>query len=154
MVDDIDFERVSMFKWQLSSSGYARRGISVNKRTMKCEYMHRFIIDDIPKGMEIDHIDRNKLNNTRQNLRIVDRGLNNQNRKASGECEYFGVYIKKNRTKKYVAQIRANGKRETLGHYLTAEEAAFAYNKAAIRLLGEDARLNIIKPVELPLFIF
>jgi hypothetical protein len=85
-VSDEDFERVSQHKWQASDCGrwkgyekfyavtkiYYQGGGGKYRRV----YMHRFILEPIPVGMVVDHIDGNSLNNLRTNLRIVTVGQN------------------------------------------------------------------------------
>ena len=97
-------------------------------------------------GVCIDHIDRNTMNNDISNLRVATRTENMMNkRKKDGKCssEYKGVLFKnEKRKKKYLAQIHFNKKRYFLGHFLTQEEAAKAYNKKALELCGNVAYLN------------
>lgn len=97
-VDDIDFERVARHKWQkLSVRGslttYART--TVSKKTV---YLHRMILD-APTGMEVDHIDGDGLNNTRQNLRVVSHQKNIQAITSRRQfAEWFERYQAKTRT--------------------------------------------------------
>lgn len=141
IVSDEDFVRVSAYKWYYTAhrSGYAFTHIA--KKTV---YMHRFIID-AAKGIEVDHIDGDTLNNIRANLRSATRRENAQNqkkhqRKASRSL-YKGVY-KHTDGDKWSAQIRANGQDIRLGTFITDREAAQAYDKAAMQYFGEFARLN------------
>ena len=105
-----------------------------------------------PKGMDIDHIDGNSLNNRKENLRICTRSQNCSNKKVRRDSRsgYKGVYIKKG-GKRFLAYIGdpntpATRKRQIrLGLYDTAEEAALVYNKAALEMYGEFAVLNEIK---------
>ena len=85
--------------------------------------------EDIPQGMEIDHINGNKIDNRIENLRIVTRRGNQQNKKIHREGQLFGCYFNKSKWK-YQAQIRIGEKRVWLGRYETEQEAHKAYTIA------------------------
>lgn len=89
----------------------------------------------------IDHINGNRRDNKIENLRLVNRSQNQGNRKTSikNNSGFKGVYWNAKR-KKYFA----NCKNEHIGIFKTAEEAAEAYNKKALELFGEYAKLNLI----------
>lgn len=120
------------------------RGKTTNNNTLyKYEeiYLHRYVTK-CPKGMYVDHIDGNKLNNQFSNLRICTNSENLRNRKkVSGN--YKGVYFDSKRNK-WTSQITLNYKRHYLGHFNTEKEAAVAYNNKARILHGSFANLNIL----------
>lgn len=98
-----------------------------------------------PTGFHVDHIDRNPLNNRISNLRIVTKSQNLFNRptQVNNTSGFKGVSFNyKNR--KFISQIRVKGNLIYLGSFETGVEAAVAYNKAAIELVGEVAYLNPI----------
>lgn len=66
-VDDKDYAYLSRWEWCFSNGGYAKRGLSTGQEIL----MHQEIIDGqtTPEGICVDHIDEDKLNNTRHNLR-------------------------------------------------------------------------------------
>jgi len=145
MVDDGDFNTLNAFTWTYHESnknkqGYVvRREGSSRKRTIKRIFMARQIMNP-PNGFEVDHRDRNKLNNQRYNLRICTPAQNKMNtRKPSNETGYIGV--RKN-WDRFSAQIQLNGKVTYLGTFNTAREAAKAYDIAAKAKGGEFAVLN------------
>jgi len=133
LVDDDDYEWISKKKWYFRGNGYAaHRGV----------LMHRAILKT-PKGMSTDHIDGNKLNNQKSNLRICTHTENIQNSKRnSGNVSgYKGVSQDKARGR-WRAYIKSNKRMIHLGYFLTAEDAAHAYDEAARKYHGEFARTN------------
>lgn len=144
IVDDNDFEWLNQWKWYLGSNKrYATRCKS-RKLGKKRVYLHRLIMD-AKKGEEVDHINGDKIDNRRENLRICTTMQNKHNYKIpiTNTSGYKGVGWHK-RDKKWTARIRVNYKLIHLGYYVDKIEAALAYNKAAIKYHKEFARLNKI----------
>ena len=145
IVDDEDFEWLDQWKWCMSyEGGYAVRG-NEGEGNNKI-YMHTLILQT-PTGLVCDHINRNRLDNRRCNLRICSRSDNQQNRTAQSNntSGYKGVTYfsnKQKRNKRWVAQIGIHNKHYQIGYFYTAEEAAIAYDKVAIEMLGETAVIN------------
>lgn len=139
IVDDTDFEKLSSYKWTLQSRGYVKTWDGD-----KAVYMHRLILDCV-HGEEIDHINKNKLDNRRGNLRLCTRSQNNANRNIISERDngsvYKGVRWDEDR-KKFLARIGVNGKTINLGRYKNEIDAARAYDLAALKYYGEYASLN------------
>lgn len=142
MVDDEDYDELSKFSWFLSSSGYAVRSNWHDGRKNGHTHMGRILLG-CPSDKFIDHIDGDKLNNQKNNLRIVDKAQNGWNRGApnTNRSGYRGVHFEKY-TQKFRAEIIARGKRYRLGRFDTAISAAKAYNRKAKELYGAFARLN------------
>ncbi len=134
---------VDQHKWcayNLKRGVYAGR--SVNKKTI---YMHR-VIAGAQKGQFVDHINGNKLDNRRANLRICTNAENLRKRSnVNGNTKYKGVHKVANRKDYFIANIGFDGKKIYLGAYRTAEAAALAYNKAAVKYHGDFACLNVVK---------
>lgn len=142
VVDEEDYQKVSMRKWYFSKRGYPCTGI-YNKQTKKAkqETMHRFILNP-PIGQLIDHKDGDTLNNKKSNLRFCTPQENQRNKNSyKGSVSKFkGVCWDKSR-KKWTAKINFEGTKN-LGRFEKETEAARAYNVAAKELHGEYARLN------------
>lgn len=137
LVDDEDYEMLKQHKWHLQiRGGYAATNLN---KTIKI--MHQLIIKT-PKDMETDHIDRNPLNNQKENLRIVTHQQNQMNKKQEGgTSKYKGVSWRKD-TEKWKVEIDFNNKRYNLGCFINEIDAAKAYNKAAKEFFKEYAYLN------------
>ncbi len=141
IVDDADYEWLSQWKWLYITSGYAARRFMENGK-QRCLYLHRFLLD-APPCLEVDHINHDKLDNRRCNLRLVTVSQNQQNKAPSPNkvSIYKGVTLMKGRWR---ATISVNGKYTHLGYYSSESEAAEAYNRAAAEYFGEYARLNAL----------
>lgn len=138
IVDDADYGWLSQWKWLYITSGYAVRRHMVNKR-QRATSMHRLIMG-FPDIMEVDHINGNKLDNRRCNLRLATTSQNQQNRTVTPHTSIFkGVTRSKWGWK---STIMVRGKSVHLGYHATQRIAADVYNLAAIRYFGEFCHLN------------
>jgi hypothetical protein len=140
LVDDSDFDELSKHKWCYRSDGYAVRMSSYpNPKIIR---MHR-VIAGTPDGMDTDHINGDKLDNRRANLRTCTRSENmrNDGKHSDSTSGYKGVTWRKD-TKKWQAQLGVKYKHINLGSFDTAEEAARFYDVAANAYHGEFARTN------------
>jgi hypothetical protein len=143
IVDDADYERLSCWKWFAHSGGYAvRNAPMVAGVRYGILYMHRLIVD-APTSTEVDHINGNKLDNRRSNLRICDPSLNQANRKIrqNTTSQFKGVRYRADR-KKWEARIKVKGRGMFLGYFGAETQAARAYDTAAVLHFGEFARTN------------
>lgn len=131
-VDDEDFAFLSTFRWYLVK-GYAVTASGKLK-------MHRLVLK--AKAREIcDHINRDKLDNRKANLRFCTSRQNraNSNIRSDNKSGYKGVSFW-TATGKWRAQISGR----LLGYYSSAQEAAMVYNSAAMKEFGEFSHLNNI----------
>lgn len=146
-VDDEDFEQLNKWNWYASferGRWYAARDTGVDG-TIR---LHRFVCKAL-KYTDVDHIDNDGLNNQKSNLRVCSRSENLRNSKLQRYRNYKGAYYNK-RNKNWTSSIGSSSTYSKvpykfLGTFKTEEEAAEAYNKAAIKLYGEFANLNSIE---------
>lgn len=144
-VDDDDYEWLSKYKWYFSN-GYATRynGRINDKQNMV--RMHREILSingHVIDGKVIDHKDGDGLNNTKDNLRVCTQSQNAMNKEnpSNNTSGYKGVSFSK-LTNNWEAYITVRGKKLGLGYYNTPEEAAVAYDLAALDYYKEFAIVN------------
>lgn len=142
IVDDEDFDFLSKYKWKINPRGYIYRNFYKGNGHSTSVLMHRKIMS-APKGMEIDHINNDKLDNRKSNLRLCTVDENSRNRKLTKRNThgYKGVKYDKRR-KNWSAQISHKYKKYHLGTFTTVIEAAKAYNEGAKKYHGEFASLN------------
>lgn len=136
LVDEEDFDTVSRYKWRADEQRPGLFYAVTGHNTM----MHKLICPDYSL---VDHKDGNSLNNTRVNLRSADKATNGMNRGAqvNNRSGFKGVsFYPKNQN--WRAAIHRDGKQVHLGYFPTAEDAARAYDKAALVLHGAFAFFN------------
>lgn len=135
-IDKKDWIPISGITW-FSNGSYPYT--SVDGKTV---YLHRLVMR-APAGLEVDHINGDRLDNRRKNLRLATRSQNEANKgvPARNTSGFKGVSLFKP-TGRFSAYIEVNQKKRHLGYYTTAKEAALAYNRAAVDAFGEFARLN------------
>jgi len=133
LVDDDMYEELNQYKWFAQKGKitfYAARmspSINGNRHVIR---MHHEVIGIPPNGFMTDHEDGDGLRNLRSNLRHVTSRQNSQNRKnIKKTSEYPGVCWQKN-IKKWIAQLRINGKYKHLGYFIEERKAFEAYINA------------------------
>jgi len=130
-----DLKGIDLSQLRITTNGY----VAVGKK-----YLHRLILNP-PVNMQVDHKNRNKLDNRRQNLRICTVSQNGMNREKqrNNRSGFKGVDANR-RCKKgsYRARITANKKVFYLGSFKNPDEAGEAYKKAARQYHGEFANFS------------
>lgn len=144
IIDESDFDLVSKYKWlahqhKKGATWYAKT-FAGTRPNMNVLSMHQLILDRVL----VDHKNGDGLDNRRSNLRLCTPSQNCQNKtkqKTKTSSKYKGVHWNKNMSKWHV-QIEKNGVGIYLGCFKDEIEAAKVYDKKAIELFGEFARLN------------
>lgn len=139
LIDEEDYKLIKGISWYINKqTGYVFA--TLGGRTV---YMHRLILN-AGEGQMIDHKNGTRTDNRRSNLRFCTQTQNLCNKRPykTNEFGLKGVYRGKNG--KFIAAITCNGKTHRLGTFLTAIEAARAYNIGAKLLHGDFARLNAV----------
>ncbi len=137
LVSDEDWEELSRTAW------YEEDGYAVGRPNLvEMVGMHRWIMN-APEELMVDHINWDGLDNRRENLRLARRLDNSRNlrvNKAGRSSRYKGVSLHRNG--KWKVQVRVEKKNVTVGYFFIEEEAARAYDKAAVEAHGAFASLN------------
>lgn len=143
IVDSEDFEELKLFHWYFLN-GYAANGVN--------GLMHRFILK-APKHLQVDHKNRDRLDNRRSNLRLCTLRQNRQNQNilSTNKSGYRGVSWHHGRWRAQIGS-RVNGKSISigLGSYLLKDDAAHAYDLMAVKLFGEFATINLPSLIDIP----
>lgn len=146
-VDAADYEYLSQWKWQYGANGYAVRDEYLGKIDGKYAHrtvlMHRVLLN-APSGLDVDHINRDKLDNRRSNLRLATRNQNKANtgprKRLRTELPKGVTYNPSIRSKQpYMARICLRGKSYFLGNFYKLEDAENAYLTKKQELYGEYA---------------
>jgi hypothetical protein len=143
LVDECDAEKLSGIKFHLSPYGYARTRKRENGK-ITVHMMHHMITGKPPAGLVADHINGNRLDNRRSNLRFCTMGQNNMNVRAYAKNKTGFKGVQPQGLSSYSAAIGYLGKNIHLGTFKDPVSAAIAYNEAAKRYHGEFALLNEI----------
>ena len=135
IVDAADASWVNRYRWSLGTSGYAERTAG-HGPTRVGYLMHREVLGLVRgDGLEGDHINRNRLDNRRENLRAVPKRSQQQNLTSKGKTsKYRGVHWY-TRLRKWRACITVAGKTRCIGQFDSEEEAAEAARLERERLM-------------------
>jgi len=134
IVDAADADWVNQWRWSLNG-GYAHRCTLKNYVRRKF-LMHRELMGLVQgDGLEVDHINRNKLDNRRANLRVVSKSEQAQNRPSIGKSSSLRGVSWSKQWNKWQVSITASGTRHFIGYFRSEKEAGAAAAKARKRLL-------------------
>lgn len=137
LVSPEDYEKLAKHSWYFGRRGYAMRSKNMPNGARKTVSMHREILG-ARLDQEVDHINRNRLDNRRENLRMLGHSANLHNRGAYGSSGVAGVSWDK-RKGKWRAEIGRNGQRAWLGYHDTKSDAEREYRAASAKVYtGKD----------------
>lgn len=143
IVDDDCYEELAAFNWHFRSNGYAARHLPRNHYRRGVEYMHRRVLGG--DSEHIDHVNGDKLDNRRSNLRPATRRQNMANRvQRRSKWGFAGVsyYASRGSPRKWAAYTVMDGRKVRIGFFDSAVVAAHAYDDFMRVTLGEFATLN------------
>jgi hypothetical protein len=145
--DKEDYVKIKDFYWS-DKHGYVVAQTMQFTEARKMMHMHRLIMN-APDDKDVDHINHNKKDNRKQNLRIVSRQENmcNTSMKSNNKSGVVGVHFDK-RFCKWVAQIGYKGKKIYLGSFLKFDDAVKVRKEAEEKYFGEYSYDNSMKIAE------
>lgn len=142
LVSDEDYERLIVHKWSMTNQGYARSSKVKRvdgKQKFYCLFMHQEVLGK-KDGFVSDHINRDRLDNRRENLRFATKAQNMANLWRKGKNSRYKCVFKD--WHKWYYSFQRKGKVYSGGGFNTDTEAAIAYNEAVIKVDGEFTLLN------------
>ena len=145
LVDEDKWHELTFMKtWFRNPNGYIKSNIN-EEPTLIHRYLYEtYKPNENISDLQIDHKNRNKLDNRMSNLRAITSGKNNHNQIVKNKYGYKGVKKNKN-SNRYCARIKHEGNEYYSKYFDTIEEAALAYNELSLQYYGDDFELlNII----------
>lgn len=139
LFDIVDYEMVKAYTWY-QVAGYAT-ALGGHKTTL----LHRLLMNN-PKGLQVDHINLDRSDNRRSNLRLATNKENQRNRgiTKNNTSGAKGVWLR-SKYNDYRASIKVDGRSIHIGYYPTFIEASEAYDRMADHYFGEFAWLNNLR---------
>lgn len=148
LVDDEDYEVACSFVWNLfhksgAKTSYATRCVWVEGR-VRTIYLHRLLLGVTDPHVEVDHVNRDGLDNRRSNLRVCSRSQNRYNITKRAHCKsrFKGVTLTQGERHPWRARVRCSGKVVFDARFATEVDAAMAYDAVAQRWHREFACVN------------
>ena len=141
-----NFEWASQFNWNRTARGYVRRIVRSECGKRGYRYMHREVVarrEPLREGLEVDHVDSCKHNNTSENLRQVTHTQNMANTKKyrTNTTGFIGIWVNK-RTGSFETNLWVDNRKLTFGCYRDRLDAAMAYDIGSTYCCGEFGRVN------------
>lgn len=147
IIDYDDYDKVKNAYWGVNKNNYVYGGIRRNGKK-ECIGIHRYLVDEYSSNF-IDHINGDRTDNRKINLRIVDSSQNAQNTpvRIDNKSGVTGVFWYEPH-QKWISYININKKRISLGHYSNFVDAVKARYNAMIKYYGEYARQDQLRKME------
>lgn len=139
IVDKEDYDKLSQYKWFLHPTGYVRRNLKGGGQIL----LHREIMNT-PEDLFTDHINGNRLDNRKTNLRICTARQNSYNKKSNYPNPLGVRGVSQRYGKRFYVRIKTSQGHKYIGAYDNLIDAARAYDDAARKYHGEFAILNNI----------
>lgn len=141
-----DYDLIKDYCWYLDNSGYIRTNIRDDKTNKATSIQIQRLIMNYPDGLYVDHINHNKRDNRKENLRVVTNQQNSMNHKirSGNKSGVSGVTFSKQRNK-WRAFITVDYKNVNLGYYDNFEDAVTARKTAEDKYFGEFSYDNSVK---------
>src|SRR5207237_1451145 len=137
-------EKVTQHNWHVDKDGYPRTNIRLSDGRWTTLRLHN-LISPPPLGQVNDHWNGVKLDCRKENLRLCTQPENRRsNRKQKNNTTGYRGVRWAGREARWVAMIGFESQEICLGYYRDKEEAAYAYDQAALQLFGEYARPNLL----------
>lgn len=147
LVSADDRDLLSVVWSTLKNKGYLYRSVAAGKFRREVLYLHRVVYSRVlgrplVRCENVDHIDGDRANNQRENLRLATSAENSRNQKARCNVSGFKGVGHHARSGKWDARIRVDGRNKRLGLFDSVIDAAVAYDRAAVRYFAQYARTN------------
>lgn len=139
LIDEQDIALLSRGSWHIRDTTGKGKKRCLYVAHSSGQYLHR-MINQTPKGKYTDHVNGNRLDNRRENLRTVDAVHNVMNQACRNPLKVKGVWRLPNG--RYRTKIKVSGVSIHGGYFKTIEEAAARYDQLALEHFGEYARIN------------
>jgi hypothetical protein len=145
-VDDEDYEYLNQFKWYYGGDGYAVRNIRLGINNRNTELMHR-VLSSPKVDYEVDHINRDKLDNQKSNLRNVthDQNVLNFGTRKDNTSGFRGVFYRVVGNRHWFTKINIKKREIWGGSFFTKIEAALAYDRLVDKYARGFVRPNFVK---------
>lgn len=135
-VSDEDYDWAMQYKWHISGRGYVFRYKRTGDKKVITIFLHKELIPEEDGKLYVDHINHEKLDNRRENLRRVTKSQNQMNRGDQSNTKHKGLWQDK-RSKHWTAHIKVNGKRYMKHGIKTFEDAVKARLELEDKYHGE-----------------
>lgn len=134
LIDDEDRSLICSYNWTIAEREHTNYAITT--KSGNTFYMHRLIMGAGPGDPEVDHENRNGLDCRRFNLRFITKSGQLRNRKLKNKTGFTGVELMP--SGRYIARIRIDDIKKSIGTFDTAEEAGAAYQAAYEKQLSRE----------------